>query len=168
VINNNSLLWAYFGSDRPIEKRDTQNWNLYTNLLWTRIKTCYLLKWIQVRFIDLCRPHLYLSNYGSTIFLLDLGHFFSFVILYTVGRTPWTGDRPVARPLPTRRITQTQNKHTHRRPCLERDSNPRSQRSKTVQAPDRASTVTCCRPHTSENTSDRKRDKNKGNILYCV
>jgi hypothetical protein len=37
---------------------------------------------------------------------------FSFLILYTVGRTPWTGDQPVARPLPTHRTTQTQNKRT--------------------------------------------------------
>jgi hypothetical protein len=44
--------------------------------------------------------------------LLDLGRFFSFLILYTVGRTPWTGDQPVARPLPTHRTTQTQNKGT--------------------------------------------------------
>jgi hypothetical protein len=36
--------------------------------------------------------------------LLGLGRFFSFLILYTVCRTPWTGDQPVARPLPTRRI----------------------------------------------------------------
>jgi hypothetical protein len=35
-----------------------------------------------------------------------------FLNLYTVGRTPWTGDQPVARPLPTRRTTQTQNKRT--------------------------------------------------------
>jgi hypothetical protein len=32
--------------------------------------------------------------------------------LYAVGRTPWTGDQPVARPLPTHRTTQTQNKRT--------------------------------------------------------
>jgi hypothetical protein len=44
--------------------------------------------------------------------LLDLGRFFSFLTIYTVGRTPWTGDQPVARPLPTHRTTQTQNKHT--------------------------------------------------------
>jgi hypothetical protein len=31
--------------------------------------------------------------------LLDHGRFFSLLILYTVGRTPWTGDQPVARPL---------------------------------------------------------------------
>jgi hypothetical protein len=34
------------------------------------------------------------------------------------GRTPWTGDQPVAWPLPT-----------HRHPCLEWDSNTRSQPS---------------------------------------
>jgi hypothetical protein len=38
-------------------------------------------------------------------FLLDLGGFFSFLIPYTVCRTPWTGDQPVARPLPTNRTT---------------------------------------------------------------
>jgi hypothetical protein len=50
-------------------------------------------------------------------------------IFYTVGRTPWTGDQPVARPLPTHRTTQTQIKSTHRYPCLEWDWNPRSQLS---------------------------------------
>jgi hypothetical protein len=35
-------------------------------------------------------------------------------LFYTVGRTPWTSDQPVARPLPTHRRTQTQiNAHTH-------------------------------------------------------
>jgi hypothetical protein len=44
--------------------------------------------------------------------MLGPGWFFSFVILYTAGRTPWTGDQPVARPLPTHRTAQTQNKRT--------------------------------------------------------
>jgi hypothetical protein len=45
--------------------------------------------------------------------LLDLGHFFSFLIFYTVGRTPWMGDQPVARPLPAHtHRTQAQNKCT--------------------------------------------------------
>jgi hypothetical protein len=44
--------------------------------------------------------------------LLDLGRFFSFWNFYTVGRTPWTEDQPVARPLPTNRTAQTQNKRT--------------------------------------------------------
>jgi hypothetical protein len=44
--------------------------------------------------------------------LLHIGSFFIFLILYTVGRTPWTEDQPVARRLPTHRRTQTQNKLT--------------------------------------------------------
>jgi hypothetical protein len=40
--------------------------------------------------------------------LLGPGHFFSFVILYAVGRTAWTGDQTVARPLPIHRTTQTE------------------------------------------------------------
>jgi hypothetical protein len=41
---------------------------------------------------------------------LWISAFFSFLIIYTVGRTPWTGDEPVARLLPIHRITQTQKK----------------------------------------------------------
>jgi hypothetical protein len=36
--------------------------------------------------------------------LVDLGRFYSCLILYTVGGTPWKGDQPVARPLHTHRI----------------------------------------------------------------
>jgi hypothetical protein len=32
---------------------------------------------------------------------------------HTDGRTPWTSDQPVSRPLPTHRTTQTQNKSLH-------------------------------------------------------
>jgi hypothetical protein len=53
-----------------------------------------------------------LSIYGSTDLLLDHGLLFSFLILYTVDRTPWTWDQPVARPLPTHKTTQTQNRRT--------------------------------------------------------
>jgi hypothetical protein len=56
----------------------------------------------------------------------SLACFSVFLILYiVVGRTPWTGDQPVARPLPTHRTTQTQNKHKH--PGLQWDSNSGSQ-----------------------------------------
>jgi hypothetical protein len=44
--------------------------------------------------------------------LLGHGRSFSFLILNTVGRNPLTGDQPVARPLPTHRTAQTQNKRT--------------------------------------------------------
>jgi hypothetical protein len=43
---------------------------------------------------------------------LTLGRLFSFLILYTVGRTPSTGDQPFAVPPCTHRTTQTQKK-TH-------------------------------------------------------
>jgi hypothetical protein len=56
-----------------------------------------------------CGNRLFIWLYSP---LLDLGRFFSFLILYTVGKTPWTGDQPVARPLSTHRTTQTQNKGT--------------------------------------------------------
>jgi hypothetical protein len=52
--------------------------------------------------------------------------FSSVIIFYTEGRTPWTSDKPVARPLPIHRTIQT-NKRIHRHPRLEGDSNPRSQ-----------------------------------------
>jgi hypothetical protein len=68
-----------------------------------------------------------LSAYGSTT-LVDLCRFFNFLIgivrlrtkatefsfpnLYIVGTIPWMGDQSVARPLPTHRTTQTQNKRT--------------------------------------------------------
>jgi hypothetical protein len=52
---------------------------------------------------------IYLWHYSP---LLDLGLFFSFLVLYTVGRTPWTRDQPVIRPLPAHRRAQIQNKFT--------------------------------------------------------
>jgi hypothetical protein len=63
--------------------------------------------------------HIYLSIYGSIVLLLDFGSFFSFLIMYTVGMPPWMSDQPVARPLPTHRTTQTENKRTQRHPCLQ-------------------------------------------------
>jgi hypothetical protein len=68
---------------------------------------------------------------------------FQFLNLYIVGRTPWTGDQAVARPLPTHRTTQTRNKCTQTsmswvgfEPTI-----PVFQRAKTVHALDRAVTV---------------------------
>jgi hypothetical protein len=45
--------------------------------------------------------------------------------IWTGGRTPWTGDQPDSRPLFTQDNTAQKNADTH--PCLEWDSNPRSQ-----------------------------------------
>jgi hypothetical protein len=45
-------------------------------------------------------------------------------LFYTVGRNPWTGDQPVARPVPTHRINAHANIHV-----FEWDLSPRSQLS---------------------------------------
>jgi hypothetical protein len=86
-----------------------------------------------VSYLSVC-----LSVYGSTVLLLDLCCFFSFLILYTVGRTPRTRYQ-----LPTHRTTQTQNKRTQTsmswmgfEPKI-----PEFERAKTVHALDRAATV---------------------------
>jgi hypothetical protein len=42
---------------------------------------------------------------------LDLGHFISISVLYTVGTMPWMGDQPVIRSMSAHRTIQTRNKH---------------------------------------------------------
>jgi hypothetical protein len=87
---------------------------------------------------------IYLSTYLRLYSpLLDLGRFFSFLIFYGDSRTSWTGDQPVARPLPRHRTTQTQNKRTQTfmlRVGLEHTI-PVFEGSKTVHALDRVATV---------------------------
>jgi hypothetical protein len=51
--------------------------------------------------------------------------FWNLWIYWTVGRIPWTGDQPDARPLPIQDNTTQKNVDTHS--CLKRDSKPRSQ-----------------------------------------
>jgi hypothetical protein len=120
-------------------------------LAWRSLVTCTaLFLWKtekSVCNILLCQRS-YLPTYLLTYLWLysplsDLGRFFNFLILYTVGITPWTGDQPIARPPPTHRTMQTQNKRTQTsmpqvgvEPTI-----PAFERAKTVHALDRASTV---------------------------
>jgi hypothetical protein len=95
------------------------------------------------------RLSIYLSIYPSIYLWLYCPFvgpwpLFQFLNLYIVGRTPCTGDQPVARPLPTYRTTQTQNKSTQTampgvgfEPTI-----PVFERAKTVHVLDRAATVT--------------------------
>jgi hypothetical protein len=68
-----------------------------------------------------------------------------FLDLYTICRTPWTSDRPIARPLPKYRTTQTQkNAHTRQKSMPEVGFEPMItafERAKTVHALDRSATV---------------------------
>jgi hypothetical protein len=57
--------------------------------------------------------------------------------IWRVGRTPWPGDQPEARPLPTQDNTTQKNADTHA--CFNWDSNPRSQCSS-------GRSSTCLRP----------------------
>jgi hypothetical protein len=81
----------------------------------------------------LLQPLSRLSNFDDIICLwlysplLDFSHFYSFLIFNTVGRFSWTGDQSVIWPLPGHSTAETQNKCTHRHPCLEWDLNSRSQ-----------------------------------------
>jgi hypothetical protein len=79
----------------------------------------------------------------STALCSALAVFFSFEILYSVGKTPWTGDQPVANPLPTHRTTQTWNKRiqTSIPQVGFGPTTPVFQRKEAVHALDRADTV---------------------------
>jgi hypothetical protein len=71
-----------------------------------------------------------------------LAAFFSFLILYTVGRTPWKGDQPIARSLPTHRTTQTEYTHTDIHVLVGfKPTIPGFEQAKTVHALDRTATV---------------------------
>jgi hypothetical protein len=79
--------------------------------------------------------------------LWALASAFQFHDHFTDGRTPWTSDQLVARPLPKHRTTQTQNKHIHTHqtlmPCVEFEPTILAfQRAKTVHALDHSATVT--------------------------
>jgi hypothetical protein len=50
---------------------------------------------------------------SSSLPLWSIGMISQIHYYFTDGRTPWTGDQLVTRPLPKHRTTQTQNKHIH-------------------------------------------------------
>jgi hypothetical protein len=79
---------------------------------------------------------------------------FQFLNLYTVGTTPWTGDQPVAMPLPTHRTTETQNKRSQTSVPLVgfEPTIPVFERAKTVHDLDRAATlIGSCVNYTAKN-----------------
>jgi hypothetical protein len=88
---------------------------------------------------------LYIFFFAGSTAPVGLRLFFQFHDHFTDGRTPWTSDQLVARPLPKHRTTQTQNKHIHQtsmpsagfEPAI-----PASELAKTVHALGRAATVT--------------------------
>jgi hypothetical protein len=76
----------------------------------------------------ICILYIFFLNGSFSPYRAPRLFFSSVIIFYTVGRTPRTSDKPVARPLPIHRTIKTQNKRIHKHSFLEWDSNPRSER----------------------------------------
>jgi hypothetical protein len=68
-----------------------------------------LLVWIHAS----ATCHIYIFFFTGSTAPLGPGLCFQFHDHFTDGRTPWTSDQLIARPLPKHRTTQTQNKHIH-------------------------------------------------------
>jgi hypothetical protein len=80
--------------------------------------------------ISLVLTGLFIFLYTAPQPLLGLGDFFSFLILYTVGRIPWSGISPLQGLCLHKKTTHTRNKRTqYRHRCREWGSDPRSQLS---------------------------------------
>jgi hypothetical protein len=88
------------------------NDSLHPDVIKLRQLACHLdvmlLSAEQPEEVALLRNH---SNCGERVLSLPLwstGLMYHFLDHFTDGRTPWTGDRLAARPLPKHRTTQTQ------------------------------------------------------------
>jgi hypothetical protein len=94
----------------------------------------------------------YLSNYIWLYSLCGPWPPFQFLNLYTDGKNHLTEEQPVARPLPTQRTTQTQNKRTQTSiPRFGFEAMiPVFKRAETVHALDRAATVIGLRSYLAE------------------
>jgi hypothetical protein len=120
--------------------------NLSQNLRTEWNPVCIILYKCPLQLSLIQRRYINCRNYVLPLWLcspLDFGRFFGFLILYTVGRTPWRGDQPVERPLPTHKTTQTQNKRTQTfMPQVGFEpTTPKFKRAKTGHALDSAATV---------------------------
>jgi hypothetical protein len=140
-----------------------QGCKAYLTLLYHRRSSYILTCTINVinrkinyrQYITVVFSTIYLSIYLSTYLWLyspcEPLPLFQFHNLYKVGGTPWTVDQPVARPLPTHRTTQTQNKRTQ-------TSMPRVGFEPTIPVFERAKTV-----HALECLATEI-----GNVQHCI
>jgi hypothetical protein len=109
-VSKGGLWWSRW---RRIDYLSNVYIQIYLSIYLSTYQSIYLSVYIYLpTYLYLYLPtYLSIYDYNS---LLNLGRFFSFLILYvyTDSRTPWTGDEPVTRPLPAHRTAQTQNKST--------------------------------------------------------
>jgi hypothetical protein len=127
----NPTVW-FFSLKRPVSPIDNQPLN---KILSAFVKVIRIIRYR----VGVYKTFLSLWLYNPS----DLGRFFSFLILYTFGRIPWTGDQPVIRPLPTRKTKQTQTKRTQTfmSQAWFETATPVFERAKAVHALDHAATV---------------------------
>jgi hypothetical protein len=95
----------------PVSRRDVRRRAMFEDTVLGRIlgTICLSLSLYLSVYLSIFHLSNYLSDCLSVYSpLLGLGRFFSFLIFYTVGRVPWTGDQPIARPLPAYRTSQTE------------------------------------------------------------
>jgi hypothetical protein len=88
----------------------------------------------------------YMENNANCKIIMICGHFipwwiYRFLIIQTVGRTPWAGDQPTARTLPTQGNTKRINVDDIHAFSGIRTHHPSVKRAKTVHALDRAATL---------------------------
>jgi hypothetical protein len=134
--NKTTLIETGYARQKP----QNNQLNLVLCYVWdSRLSICLSV------YLSICtsvRPSTFLPTYLWLYSPCGPWPIFQFLNPHRVGRTSWTGDQPVARPLPTH-TTQTQNKRIqtsmpwvgfeHTTPVL--------QRAKTVHALDSAATV---------------------------
>jgi hypothetical protein len=84
----------------------------YLSIYLSICLSIYLHTYLPI-YLSICLSiYLCCSHLEHRISVKRLFHF-NFLVLYTVGRNPWTGHQPITRPLPIHKATQTQNKRTH-------------------------------------------------------
>jgi hypothetical protein len=83
--------------------------------------------------------HHHLQGIGQRPVPVQKFNFWTYESIWTFGRTPWTGDQPNARPLPTQdNTTQKKRGHTSMPRAVFEPAIPMFERPKTVRALDRA------------------------------
>jgi hypothetical protein len=91
-----------------------RGWFFLLDSLWEKYRPTDTISIITVAVVPFHTRVITLLFINNTIIIIincstahswSLAAFFSFMILYIVGRTPWTEDQPDTRPLPTLRTT---------------------------------------------------------------
>jgi hypothetical protein len=131
------ISWNWISEFRGQLSGICSEWKLWNFIRGLRTDTCKQREWVPsvVHSYNVLRLSVgcsasrlvHLTIYDSTA-LVNLGRFFSFLILYTVYRTPWMVDQ-LRRKAATYAQNNTKTINVYIHPCLEWESNLRKQYS---------------------------------------